>query len=323
MFNQKINHNLSENADYLNKSFSAPYIRPTDIHRCGTTVLKYNKNEKCDSLPLQTWCSKNVAVESFAMRPIVNSREYFENIKKYLSNIILSDSVELKKTGLKNEKYTVINDYSTEPGNSFLQAIELNITDRLNDIMADSSDKIEIFKNYNPICEGFIINDIEIQTYQSVSNKNHFFHKVVFAAVNTTRYNTVSFRADIYQDTLPIMNKWNQAINKVENSQDLPADNGSSQSNIYVSFIDLLNNTSCVVGQESECEFKGYNLNNSTFKNLINQNNYSEIKETSWLSYPSLGDTTYNKQGNYDNLITIVDTGPSNFDNLLSSFLKG
>lgn len=323
MFNQKINHELSQNPDYVNKSFAAPYIRPADIHKCGTTVLKYNKNEKCGSLPLQSWCSKNVAVESFAMRPIVNSQEYFENIKKYLANLILTDSVDLKKSGLKNEKYTFINDYSTEPNNSFLQAIELNVTDRLNDIMAGSSDKIEIFKNYNPICEGFIINDIEIQTYQSDSNKNHFFHKIVFAAVNTTRYNTVSFRADIYQDTQPIMEAWNQNINKVENSKDVKQLE-SSQSIIYISFIDLLNNTSCVVGQESECEFKGYDLNNSTFKNIINQNNFAEIKETSWLNYPSLGDTTYNQQGNYDSFgnLKIVDTGPSNFDNLLSSFLN-
>ena len=84
MFNQKVNHNLSDNPSYLSSSLGAPYVRAVDIHNCGTTILKYNKQEKCGPLPLQTWCSKNVAVDSFAMRPIVNSKEYFENIKKYI-----------------------------------------------------------------------------------------------------------------------------------------------------------------------------------------------------------------------------------------------
>ena len=148
MFNQKINHFLSENPDYLNRSLGAPYIKARDIHNCGTTVLKYNKAQRCGSIPLQTWCSKNVAVESFAMRPIVNSKEYFENIKKYLSELIMNDSLDLLKSGLKSEKYRVIDSFATEPSNSFLQAIELNITNRLIYLLGESGDKIDMFKNY-------------------------------------------------------------------------------------------------------------------------------------------------------------------------------
>ena len=152
----------------------------------------------------------------------------------------------------------------------------------------------------------------------------------MIGAVNTTRYNTISFKAEIYQDTSPIIDKWNSAINKVENSQDISAKFGKdSESTIYIAFIDLLNNTSCVLGQESECEFKGHNLNNlnkstHTFSNLINQNDRSKVNEVSWLNYPGLNNTTYNQQGNYDESgnLKIMDSGPSNFDSLLKSFLS-
>jgi hypothetical protein len=59
-------------------------------------------------------------------------------------------------------------------------------------------------------------------------------------------------------------------------------------------------------------------------KNTINQNNYASVKDVSWLNYAGLGNTSYNKQGNYDEngMIKIIDNGPSNFDNLLKSFLN-
>ena len=62
MFNQKVNHNLSENPEYLNQSYGAPYVRPVDVHNCGTNILKYTKAHRSDSLPLQKWCYPNVAV---------------------------------------------------------------------------------------------------------------------------------------------------------------------------------------------------------------------------------------------------------------------
>jgi len=260
------------------------------------------------------------------MRPIVNSKEYFENIKKYLASIIFNDSINLKQSGLKSEQYKVINNFSVEPSNSFIQAIELNVTNKIMYLMGESADQIDMFKNYNPICEGFVVNDIDIQSYQSTTEQNHFFHRVVFGAVNTTRYNTISFKADIYQDTTPIMDKWNSAIGKVINSQDISLKFGDNASSIiYVSFIDLLNNTTCVLGQESDCDFKGYSLSNlNTFGNLINKNDFNKVKDVSWLSYPGLGDTTYNQQGDYDEngQLKIIDSGPSNFDDLLKSFLK-
>jgi hypothetical protein len=325
MFNQKVNHFTSENPSYLNGSYGAPYVKAEQIHNCGTTILKYNKKEKCGSIPLQSWCSPHVAVEAFAMRPIVNSKEYFENIKKYLASIIYNDSIGLKESGLKSEQYTIINNYDTEPTNSFLQAIELNVTNQLMYLMGEASGQMEMFKDYNPLCEGFIINDIDIQTYQSLSNKNHFLHKIVFGAVNTTRYNTISFKAEVYQDTNPMMNNWNSQIQKVENSQDVSMYAGkNTKSAIYVSFIDLLNNTVCVTGQESECGFKGHSFTKSMFSNLINQNQYEPVKDISWLSYPGLGDTTYNQQGNYDENgnLKISDSGPANLDSLINSFLK-
>ena len=90
------------------------------------------------------------------------------------------------------------------------------------------------------LCEGFIINDIDIQTYQSTTSKNHFLHNIVFAAVNTTRYNTVSFKTTVYQDSTPMMNNWNKAISEVENSKDLTKNLTNAKSNIYIAFIFIL-----------------------------------------------------------------------------------
>ena len=327
MFNQKVNHYTSENPNYLNYSLGAPYVKPQDIHNCGTTVLKYNKKKGCDSLPLQTWCSPNVAVESFAMRPIVNSKDYFDIIKNYLGTIVYNDATDLKVSGMKTEKYITMNAFAIEPNNSFVQALEINVTNYLSYLMSASTDKIAMFNTYNPICEGLIINDIDIQTYQSTTNDLHFLHSVILGVVNTTRYNTISIKAEIYQDATPMINSWNSQIKKVSESQDVSLNPTSDPSYMYVSMIDLLNNTTCVLGQESECEFKGHSLSNlnsskTPYSNLINQNNYADIKDMSWLSYDGLGDSTYNEQGNYDEngTLKIVDTGPENFDSLLNYF---
>ena len=153
-------------------------------------------------------------------------------------------------------------------------------------------------------------------------------HSVIIGVVNTTRYNTISIKAEIYQDATPMIGSWNSQISKVMNSQDVSLNPTSDPSYMYVSMIDLLNNTSCVLGQESDCEFKGHSLSNlnssnSMYSNTVNQNNYAGVKDLSWLSYDGLGDTTYNQQGNYDEYgsLKIVDNGPENFDSLLKSFM--
>jgi len=309
MFNQKVNHYTSQNPDYLNYSLGAPGVNPVDIHRCGTTVERYRKNN-CDNLPLQSWCSPNIAVESFAMRPIVNPKEYFENIKKYLSDIVYSDSIQLKRLNLVSENYTLVTDYGYEPQSSFLQAINLNVTDRLMLIMGESCNKIEIYKNLNPLSESLIINDIELLTYQSSQNSNHFYHKILFSAVNTTRYNTISFTCGIFQDTTGMMEEWDQNIKKVMNSQDLTK-KISTGALILVGNIDLLNNTV----QENDCEYTGYNLNG---KNL---ENYSSSKAVDWLKPNALATGNYNNSGEYTpGGYGLQDSGPSNLDQLINSF---
>jgi hypothetical protein len=137
--------------------------------------------------------------------------------------------------------------------------------------------------------------------------------------MNTTRYNTISFKADLFQDTTGIMENWNKIINnfsyKLENKENV-------NTILFVSNMDFLNNTSCVTGQESECEYKGYNFKeNNNFEINGNGNNSGNI---SWLSLDSLPDNTYNLDGTYDTegKIKIVDQGPSNLDNLLKSFLN-
>jgi hypothetical protein len=322
MFNQKVNGFTSQNPEYLNYSLGVPAISALDIHNCGTTVQKYTKSSSCSSLPLQSWCSKNVAVESFGMRPIVNSKEYFENIKKYLASIIYTDSIQLKNSGLSSERYKILLDYGREPESSFLQTINLEISNYLMYLFGQTSSKISMFNDYNPICEGFVINDIDIETYKSTSNPNHYFHKVLFAAVNTTRYNTVSFKAELYQDTTAMMNQWNNNISQVINSENVSS-NTNGTTNIYVSMIDLLNNTSCVLGQENECEFKGYNMS-SSWSQLLNDNLLASPANINWLSPDSITDNNYTSSGNYDaeGKIRLTDFGPDNIDQILNQFKK-
>ena len=322
MFNQKVNAYWSENPDYLNQSLGAPGIKALDIHNCGTTINKYKKEEPCGALPLQTWCSKSVAVESFAMRPIINSKEYFETIQKFLASMIYADSVGLKNSGISREKYTLLSDYGIEPQSSFLQAINLEITNKLMYLFGESTTQIPIFNEYNPICEGFILSDIEIDTYQSTTNTNHFFHRVIFAAVNTTRYNTISFKADLYQDTTGMMDTWNNRITEVINSKDVNKDT-STNSVIYVSMINLLNNTTCVLGQENDCQYSGFNLGGS-FSQLLNDKLLATPSNISWLQPNSLIENTFTNQGNYDidGRIKINDTGPTDFDQLIKQFKK-
>lgn len=318
MFNQKVNHYTQENPSYLNYSYAPPRVSDIDIHNCGTTINKYKKINSCGSLPLQTWCSPNVATESFAMRPIVQSSDYFSNIKKYLQSVILQDSDKLKTSNLSSEKYVLLQDYGMEPASSLLQAINLEATDKLSITMAMGTDKISMFKDFNPICEGFVITDIKIETYRSTINQNHYFHSVVFSAVNTTRYNTITFKANLYQDATPMMNNWTQATFDVVTSQNVPKGINNVNSIVYISTLNLLNDTNCVSGQEDDCSFKGYNLKGQ-FSQLLNDNLLQNVVDNKWLQPPALGDFLYNSNGNYDTEghIRISDNGPKDIDKLV------
>ena len=314
MFNQKVNGYSSANPEYLNYSRGAPSLSPLDIHRCGTTINKYNYSG-CSSLPLQSWCSTDVAVESFAMRPIVNPKEYFDNINKYLASVIYTDSVNLKQSGLTNDHYYILNDYGYEPESSLMQAIKLEVSDKLSYYMSATVDQVKIFKEANPLCEGFVITDIDITVYRSQENRNHYFHKILFSAFNTTRYNTVSFKAEAYQDTTPMMQEWNQGIAAMSSSST------GSNSIIYVSMIHLLNNTVCVTGQEDSCDYKGYNIT-SSFSQLLNDNFLKQPSGLMWEKPDAISRNVYNNDGNYDEdgHIRITDYGPSNLDQLIKSF---
>jgi len=322
MFNQKVNGYLSENPDYLNYSIASPAVSSLSIHNCGTTINKYTKINSCGSLPLQTWCSKDVAVESFAMRPIVNPKEYFEDIKAYLSSIIYTDSIGLKESGLSKEQYYLYTDYGYEPESSFIQAVKSDLIDRLTYYMSSSSDQVGIFKNYNPLCEGFIITDIDITIYRSQQNPNHFFNRVLFSGFNTTRYNTISFKAEAYQDTTPMMTQWNQAIKDVENSKNTPT-NINTNSTVYISFINLVNNTMCVTGQESDCDFKAYNFKTS-YSQLLNDNFLAQPSTINWEQPNAIALNMYDSNGNYDESgnIRIIDNGPDNIDQIIKNYLN-
>ena len=321
MFNQKINHFIHENPSYLNTSSGAAMTRAEQIHRCGTNINTYKLAEDCGSLPLQTWCYKDVAVESFAMRPIVNSKEYYDNIKNYLKGVVDADHPLLNSSGLNKETYTLINDYGQEPLGSFLQMIKLDVLNTLNVIMGNSASNLKMFNSYDPLKEGFVIIDIDITPYKSTSNDNHYYHNVVFSAVNTTRYNTISFKSSLYQDTTGVMNNWNKSIEDVQNSKDVPKDLHATNTYIYIYDLSLLNDVECVLGTEEQCKYLSYSFDKSTDANeqLINKNNTVEPVENIWLKPTSLADNTYAQNGTYDVLgnIKIEDSGPENLDNLI------
>jgi hypothetical protein len=114
------------------------------------------------------------------------------------------------------------------------------------------------------------------------------------------------------------MGEWNNAINNVMNSKDVGG-NINSSSVVYVGYLSLTNNTTCVTGQETDCEFKGYNLNKSSFSQLINQDFITEPKDLYWQQPDVITFDTYNTNGNYDQdgQIKIVDYGPGNLDQLI------
>ena len=106
------------------------------------------------------------------------------------------------------------------------------------------------------------------------------------------------------------------------NSKDV-SKNTSGASKMYVSMIDLLNNTTCVLGQENDCEFKGYNMS-SSWSQLLNDNLLASPSNINWLSPESITNNNYTSAGNYDEdgKIRIIDFGPSNIDEILNQFKK-
>jgi hypothetical protein len=241
---------------------------------------------------------KNVAVELFGMRPIVSSEEYLDSIKKYLTDIVLNDRLTLSNSNLINEEYIEFFDDGNEPMTSFISMINLDVTNKLNMVMANSTDQIGIFSNYNPLCEGFVMTDIKINTYRSLQNENHFYNNVVFSAFNTTRYNTVSFKAEVFQDSSKIIDQWNKSVR--EFSSGTINDNSNLTTDLYIYNLSLLNNT--------------------TFNNSLFNNNYpSDQRADLFLKDNSLSNTTYDLYGNelMNGKVTIVDNGPDNIENLI------
>jgi len=319
MFNQKLNHYIYDNPTYLNNSSGAPYTSALDIHNCGTTVNTYTLAEPCGRLPLQTWCYKDVAVESFGMRSITNSKEYFESISNYLKSVVSNDSGELVKSKLNTESYDLVTDYGVEPLSSFLQMIRLDATDKLGIVMSNAANEVDIFKNSNPLCEGFIITDIEFTTYKSTTNENHYYHKIVFSVNNTTRYNTISMKAEIYQDTTGIMKNWELSVREVEDSKDVNNTLAKKQlTKIYFFSLDLLNSSGCVTGLEDECGYSAYSGTNS-YPQLVNKNMLIKPFDNIWLQQNSLANNAYLDNGDYnvDGIVKITDSGPDNLDNLI------
>jgi hypothetical protein len=114
-----------------------------------------------------------------------------------------------------------------------------------------------------------------------------------------------------------MMQQWDQAIQSVMNSKNTPT-NINTNSTVYISFINLLNNTVCVTGQESACGYSAYNLS-SKFSQLLNDNFLKPPTGLLWQQPDAITQNVYNQDGNYDTdgNIRIIDYGPNNLDNLI------
>jgi hypothetical protein len=246
------------------------------------TILSALKNNN-PNLPFQTWESKDAAVYAFGMRPIINSKEYFNNIRMYLSSLVLNDLEYSKK--FYNDKYTLIETADNDPINSFLEVIRYDIINKLNVVMANTCENIDMFKNYNPLSEGFVITDIKFVSYSSTTNNNIYYHSFTFSAVNYTRYNTITFKGSVYQDISNIVDDWNKLVTDITNNKD-PILNNTKTTSIYFNTFDFLNDISCVIGTEKECN------------QIQNQNTYSEH-----LDGYSVDLSDYTGLSNYDTLI--------------------
>jgi hypothetical protein len=213
------------------------------------TILSSMKISKDN---LQTWSSKDAAVYTFGMRPIISSREYYDNILRYLNDIVLKDSQNIIE--FQKNTYSPINNEGDEPTNSTLQILKIDILNKLNSIMANSTDEVSIFRDYNPLKEGFVITDIDIKSYKSINNNNYYYHTFIFGATNTTRYNTITFKGSVYQYVS------NLNILDINNKQ---------QSIIYINNLEFNNDyysESNIIAKETYSSLPGYSLNYVEYK---------------------------------------------------------
>jgi hypothetical protein len=286
------------------------------------TLLSRYTQKSCDSL--QTWSSKDAAVMAFGMRPLINSKEYFNTIRAYLSNLVLNDVNKI--ISFSKDKYQLVDPNGQEPYASFLETIKRDLVSKLNVLMSNTSSEVSFFKDYNPLSEGFVITDVKITTYISLTNKNNFYHTFTFGAVNTTRYNTISFKGSVYQDTSNIIEPWNKSVTKVVNSEDYTclkkpgenlickgSNNNTEVTSIYFNELDFLNNISCVIGDEDTCNFKPFE------SDLPYGNADGCEKSVNWFKQGSLENSTFDKNGLYSSLgdVKILDKGPPDYENLV------
>jgi hypothetical protein len=250
------------------------------------------------------------------MRPLVNTTDYFNNIKKYFKNLIIKELPTLQQSGLGTESYYPVIDH-LEPMNSFMQMIKLDATTFLQNVIGETCKDVPMFSEYNPINEGLVMTDITFTSYVSNVNDNHFFHMVYFSVFNTTRYNTMSIKSQIYQDISGIKQKWFKNIENIKNGEDLEDHSGYSK--VYLYNIDFVNTFTCMAGEGSDCEFKAYDIYNDSFPLMELNDMKNATNDNIWLQQDSLPNSKFNLSGNYttDAQVNIQDNGPSNFDNLV------
>lgn len=203
---------------------------------------------------LQTWTSRESAMHTFGMRPILSSREYYDNILLYLNNVVLNDSEKI--IPFSTDTYSPISNAGDEPTNSFLEILKLDVLNKLNIIMANTTDEVSMFKDHNPMREGFVITDIDIKSYNSINNKKYYYHTFIFGATNTTRYNTITFKGSVYQDSSNLGDVNNMELNNMELN--------NINSDIYINNLEFNNDyysQTNIIPKESYESLPGYTLN--------------------------------------------------------------
>jgi len=297
MFNQKLNSYKGNDLDYISESYNGNFkITP---HK----QIPFNLTKKCSTDSLQIWCSKNFATLAQGTRPLVSSTEYFNNISEYLKSLVQEYSAENNEIS-KND-YLIVTGSGNNPNEEmYIQKLQEDLTHFINVIIANSADQMPMFKEYNPfVSEGFVLTDIDIQTFQSKENPNYFYHKVVFSAVNTTRYNTVSFKMGVYQDATALAEEY------LKNPKNY---NGTTV--IYIDHLQLLNDN--LNGNQ----FDAYDVNaHNIITSFLPSEKDLQQRNNVWSKLDTVTDNKYDLYGNYnqDGTLDIQDNGPSNLDKLI------
>lgn len=186
-------------------------IRPSD------NVTPQSKGDKCNfpcysDLKQQKWCSEKVAMDYYAMRPLINSEQYNKMLKKMFNHIT---DKGLQVQNIADEEYTTV--FCTESKESLMAWLMQKIAkavENMPDMQRNGSWKSERFY------------ETDVQLYQFVNPSGHVHFKILFNLYNPLRSTSTMVVAEVYVvDGKPILHNID-FINEGEMGDYMPPANG-------------------------------------------------------------------------------------------------